>query len=85
MLPNPVVRTVARVQIITALLLLGGIGAATVTARVAAADGSSCVDTCVSAFGVSFTNSRGDYFLLKDCATSEMTGTTYCIYSRLLA
>jgi hypothetical protein len=45
----------------------------------------SCVDTCVAAFGVSFYNSEGDYFLLKDCATSEMSGTTYCTYSRLPA
>jgi hypothetical protein len=83
MLPQAVVRAVARVEIVAAVLFLIGLGAA--TARVAAADGSSCVDTCVGTFGISFSNSRGDFFLLRDCATSELTGTTYCIYSRLPA
>ena len=44
----------------------------------------SCVDACVRAFGSSFYNSRGDYFLLKDCATSAL-GTVYCTYARLPA
>lgn len=52
--------------------------------RAALASGS-CADTCIGAFGISFYNSRGDYFLLKDCATSDISGTTYCTYARLPA
>lgn len=83
MLPRAVVRAVARVEIVAAVLFLIGLGA--ISPKAAAADGSNCVDTCVGAFGISFSNSRGDFFLLKDCATSELTGVTYCVYSRLLA
>lgn len=83
MLASTVIRAVARVEIVATLLLIAGLGAT--TARTAAADGSNCVDICEAAFGISFRNSRGDYFLLKDCATSDMTGVTYCTYSRLLA
>jgi hypothetical protein len=52
--------------------------------QTASAEGT-CVDACVSAFGVSFYNDRGDYFVLTDCATSLITGRTYCTYSRLPA
>lgn len=55
-----------------------------VAVQTASAEGT-CVDVCVDTFGVSFYNDRGDYFLLTDCATSAMTGRTYCTYSRLPA
>lgn len=61
---------------LAALVAIGGV-------QTALASGS-CVDACVSAFGISFYNSRGDYFLLKDCATSAL-GTVYCTYARLPA
>lgn len=64
------------------LVLVVGAG---VSAKAAFAAGS-CADACVGAFGVTFENSRGDYFVLKDCATSEMgTGRVYCTYARLPA
>lgn len=65
-----------------ALFVLVGAG---VGAQTAFASGT-CVDTCLSAFGGSFYNSRGDFFVLKDCGTSDMgTGRTYCTYARLPA
>lgn len=69
------------------LLTLAAISAATaagVGVKSALASGT-CVDVCADAFGVSFYNSQGDYFLLKDCATSDISGNTYCTYSRLPA
>jgi hypothetical protein len=75
------VRVVASRRCMVALVAAMAVGGAV---RTAFASGT-CVDACVGAFGISFYNSRGDYFLLKDCATSDMTGTTYCTYSRLPA
>ena len=71
-----------RRYVLLALLGLTAVGGAVQTALAS----GSCVDACVATFGISFYNSRGDYFLLKDCATSELgTGTVYCTYSRLQA
>lgn len=67
-------------------VLLALLGVTAVGGVQTALASGSCVDACVAAFGISFYNSRGDYFLLKDCATSELgTGTVYCTYSRLPA
>jgi hypothetical protein len=75
----------ARARIHRGLLVLVVVVGAGVGAKAAFAAGS-CVDACVSAFGVTFENSRGDFFVLKDCATSELgTGTVYCTYARLPA
>jgi hypothetical protein len=82
MLPKAVVRAAPRVVVVATVLLLAGLG--TAIPKAAVADGSNCVDTCVAAFGVSFTNSRGDFFLLNDCATSDITGTTFCVYRRFV-
>lgn len=71
-----------RRHVLLGLLALTALGGGVQTALAS----GSCVDACVNTFGVSFYNSRGDYFLLKDCATSELgTGTVYCTYSRLPA
>ncbi len=75
----------ARSRIRLSLLGLAVLVGAGVSAKAAFAAGS-CVDSCVSAFGVTFENSRGDFFVLKDCATSELgTGTVYCTYARMPA
>ena len=48
--------------------------------RQAHADGESCVDACVAAFGISFT-SNGRYYLLADCGSSELgSGRVWCMY-----
>lgn len=70
-----------------ALLALAAITAVTaggIGVRSALAAGT-CVDACVAAFGVTFENSAGDFFVLKDCATSDISGNTYCTYARLPA
>lgn len=74
----------ARARIHRGLLALAVVVGAGVSAKTAFASGS-CVDACVGAFGVTFENSRGDFFVLKDCATSDMTGRVYCTYARLPA
>lgn len=71
-------RLVLALAAITAMTA-GGIGV-----RSALASGT-CVDACVAAFGVTFENSAGDFFVLKDCATSDISGNTYCTYARLPA
>lgn len=78
---SPTFRRMRRSHAALALVAVVGLGAGVQTAFAS----GNCVDACVGAFGVSFYNSRGDYFLLKDCATSDISGTTYCTYSRLPA
>jgi hypothetical protein len=74
-----------RARIHRGLLALAVVVGAGVGAKAAFASGS-CVDACVNAFGMTFENSRGDFFVLKDCAISELgTGTVYCTYARLPA
>lgn len=68
-----------------ALLALLAVAAAGVGAQQAFAS-TNCAEICIAEFGLDFTNDRGDYFVLKDCATSELgTGRTYCTYARLPA
>jgi hypothetical protein len=68
-----------RIVMAAVALAVLGVGARTAFAS------TTCVDVCIGAFGVSFYNSEGDYFILKDCATSSISGTTYCTYARLKA
>lgn len=71
-------------RVLLALAALATVTAGGLGVRSALAS-TTCVDVCVDAYGVSFYNSQGDYFLLKDCATSDISGNTYCTYSRLPA